>query len=700
MGGSDELGDIPTTRVTEADEEGNTTRRKKVSKAQKARGDTENPTAPEAHGKATAERAFAPKPAPSTGVKKRRKRKSIGQQSISRAKSAKLRSPLKSAYPPRKRVKPDPGEPTEATQNNGLLAGRAKESQIADAVRSDSDEPARLPETAGAFEPGIEYIEPSVENLQPEDTKYTRKRKQVSLEELPKKRVKPSSTRTKRVPKASKTQNEIVRAEDNRKAIQDTERSTEVDAVSLDHGAEGEETAAMNSAEPRNKKPKKRKRVTVGQQPNKRAKAGMPQTYKRPKAQEENSTADAPDTSQNVGKPAEFEAHSMGHGTKEQDTAATEVEKQSQKPKRRKRKSIGQQKPKKKSTDLATPKGSPSKVGRSVQLATREELNTKPKAKRGRPRVKRPLEEATREAQAKSREHVPEDERESEPREPGLKKKPQARRGRPKANPKSENNTDKPDQGASIDALEEEKEVQVPVLPEKKKRGRPRKAETSSPTSQPTKAPRTHTSRNPKLKTGPTAPRTRAPPKNTIPITIYSIRSPTPSDIEEDPLSASHPRPPKTTTNNTVNAVDVLSQICSEVLAKSSASLAEQIHSDPANQSQLKRTKQTTDLYAQELASRLLQLTTTLNANTALHSRVRAAAKEERELKKEVKRVEKEREDIRVRKEEVVKEKKKRDLEELLSGIAGAVKRGWDMQKEAQEGDAVAGMDEEADLEV
>ena len=32
--------------------------------------------------------------------------------------------------------------------------------------------------------------------------------------------------------------------------------------------------------------------------------------------------------------------------------------------------------------------------------------------------------------------------------------------------------------------------------------------------------------------------------------------------------------------------------------------------------------------------------------------------------------------------------------------MAGAMKRGWDMQKAAEEGDAVAGMDEEADLEV
>ncbi|KAM0799529.1 hypothetical protein BDR22DRAFT_822506 [Usnea florida] len=698
-GGSDELGTISTTRVIEADEEGNATKRRKVSKAQKERGDVENFTGPQAHGDGTGERAFAPKPAPGTGVKKRRKRKSIGQQSTSRAKSAKLRSPLKPAYPPLKRIKQDTAGPTEATQTNGLLAKRAKEGQIADALLLDRDESARLPETTVALEPEIENIEPSIEDRQTGNTKLTRKRKQVAVEELPRKHFKASFSRTKRAPKALKTQNETIGAEDTREAIQNTEKSTEVEAVSLDHGLEGEEAAVSNTAEPPKKKPKKRKRVTVGQQPKKTAKASMTQTHRRPKAQEEANTAGAPDTSQDVGKPAEFEADSMGHGTEEQGATVTDVKTQSQKPKRKKRKSIGQQKPKKKSMDLATPTRSASKKGRSVQLHTKDDLDKKPTAKRGRPRAKRQLEEVTRNAGAKSMEHVPEDEGEPEPRGSGLRNKPQARRGRPKANPRSENNNDKPDQGVSRDALEEEKEVQVPVLPEKKKRGRPRKAVTSSPTSQPTKAPRILTSRNVKPKAASTAPKTRAPPKNTIPITIYSIRSPTPSDIEEDPLSTTS-RPPRPTTNkNTVNAVDVLSQICSELLAQSSASLTEQIHSDP-NPTQLKRTKQTTDLYAQELASHLLQLTTTLNANTALHSRVRAAAKEERGLKKELKRLEKEREDTRVRKEEVVKEKKKRKLEELLSGIAGAVKKGWAMQKEAEEGDAVAGMNEEMDLEV
>lgn len=70
--------------------------------------------------------------------------------------------------------------------------------------------------------------------------------------------------------------------------------------------------------------------------------------------------------------------------------------------------------------------------------------------------------------------------------------------------------------------------------------------------------------------------------------------------------------------------------------------------------------------------------------------------------KKELKRLEKEREGVRVREEAAAaKEKKKRELEELLGGIAGAVKRGWDMQRDGEEEDAAAGeVEEEMNLEM
>lgn len=675
----DEFEDISTSLVTQADGEGNTTKRRKTSKPQKERGDA-TMTAAEVQGEGLGATESALSAAPSTGVKKRKKRKSIGQQSTGRAKAAKSRSPLKPARQPRKRV-PKPGF-------DGSLAKKKQEGPLIDAVLLDGSEPTRMPEVAEPLDSGIEFVEPSAEKLQQDNTQKPRKRKQVSVEELRKKCVKPGSTRTKRAPKDSQTKIEIIPAKDTLEAIQSMEKPAEVEPVSSGDVVEEQGAAAMKAAAPRHQRPEKRKRVTVGQQPKKRARASMTQAYRRPKAQGDPRPADSLEASQNTGKPAKVEADSMGYVAKEQEAAAEGVEPQPQKPKRKKRKSIGQQKPKKRSVDHATPKRTAGKPAASDQLATRDGLNNKPTAKRGRPRAKQPPEDGIKEPHVESLGHVSEEAEETQSSEPGLKSKPKARRGRPKTKPVSEDAVDELEQKAWRHAPEEEEEVQASVLPEKKKRGRPRKTNAAQPTSQTTRLTKASASRISKSKPAPTAPKTRAPPKNTIPITIYAPPSPTSSDVEEDPLSTSQPH----TTTNTINAVDVLSQLCSELLSKSSSTLAEQARSDPSstNRLNLKRTKQTTDLYAQALASRLLQLTTTLNTNTALQSRVRAAAKEERSLKKELKRLEKEKEDCRVRKEEVLKNRKRRELEELLSGIAGAVKRGWDMQKEGEEGDAVA----------
>lgn len=703
---SDVVEDLSTSRVTQADEEGVSTKKRKTSKVQKEQGDAMVSAAPEVQDDGVRTAESAPSAAPSTGVKKRKKRKSIGQQSTSRAKAAKSGSPLKPARQPRKRVpKPGLAERTEPTELDGSLAKGLQEKPLNDAVPLDGTKSVGLPEVAEPLHDGIENVEPSAEKLQQDDRQKLKERKQEQVEERPKKRVKASSTQTKCAPKATQVSNApkapqgTISAEDALEAIQSTEKSAEVEGVSLHDVNEEQGAAATKAAEPPKVKPKKRKRVTVGQQSKKRAKLGTTQANRRPKTQEETSTAAAPETSQNMGKPVEVEADSMGPSgnvAEEQEATPEEVEPQTQKPKRKKRKSIGQQKPKKKTTDLATPNTTAGKAAASGQLATRVEPNNKPTAKRGRPKANPSLEEP----QAESLGSVPEEEEGIKPSEPGLKNTPKARRGRPKAKPVSEDAVDEPDEEALRHALAEEEEVQATVLPEKKKRGRPRKADAAPPTSQPARPKKAPASRKPKAKPASTAPKASAPPQNSIPITIYGPPSPT-SGAEDDPLSTSQPHR-TTTKKNTINAVDVLSQLCTELLSKSSSTLAEQANSDPSstNKSELKRTKQTTDLYAEELAARLLQLTTTLNTNTSLQSRVRAAAKEERGLKKELKALEKEREEVRVRKEEAVKERKKRELEELLGGIAGAVKRGWDMQKDGEEGDAVAGMVEEVDVDV
>lgn len=683
---ADELEDLSTSRITQAGGKGKTTKERKGSKVPKEIGDAELSTAPD--GLETIE--AAPIAVPSTGVKKRKKRKSIGQQSTSRAKATKERIPLKPARQRRKKIsKTDLAGATEAADLDGSLEKGISKNNPVDAVPLEGGEPPHLPEVAKVSDSEVDNVEQIAESLRQEVAQKSKKRKRVHVQELPKKRVKANPAQSKRVLKAAKTQNEIGTAEEALDAVQSMNKPTEVEVGSVDATVE-EHEAASDITESRKEKPKTRKRVNVGPKPKKRVKAGITRTDAKPTDQEETSTSTAEvEATQSAEKRAEVEVDLRDLATEEQEATAVAVAAQTQKPKRKKRKSIGQQKPKRKSVDMAAPDKSATKTAASRLKTKRDGPNNKATARRGRPRITKSLQEAIDEPQGAGLRHSPPDE-EIQPSDPGLKSKPKAKRRRPKAKATPEDAADEPDEEVFQSAPEEEDEVQAPILPEKKKRGRPRKADAPHSTSQITRPTKTPLSRKPKANPLPTAPKPRAPPKNSFPITIYAPPSPTTSDAEDDPLSTSHPH----TATNTINAVDVLSQVCSELLSKSSSALAEQAAADPSasNNSELRHTQQTTDLYAQELATRLLQLTTTLNANTSLKSRVKAAAKEERGLKKELKQLEKEREEVRVRKEEVVKARKKMELEDLLSGIAGAVKRGWDMQKEGEEGDAVAGM--------
>lgn len=302
------------------------------------------------------------------------------------------------------------------------------------------------------------------------------------------------------------------------------------------------------------------------------------------------------------------------------------------KPRRKKRKSIGQQsiRPKKKATDTATP----SKTTDTKASLTKRVTD---------PKSKKPVNAAssTRPKAKTTRFPTPAEEVVPDP----------------------------------IDTADDPPEpVQAP-----KKRGRPRKNDAPqipSPTTKPSQ-PRIQKPKSTKVNT------TRKAPKNTIPITFYAPPSPSASDTDPqiDPLSNPTTRAP---TAKTINAVDVLSQTCHEMLATTNASLAEKARSLPDQRAKYTRRKKTVDIYSEELEDRLFQLTTTLNANTSLATQVREARAEERALKKEVKAVKAEREDIKLRTEEVLKAKKARELEKLLNGIKGAVRKGWEMEAAAK----------------
>ena len=386
-------------------------------------------------------------------------------------------------------------------------------------------------------------------------------------------------------------------------------------------------------------KSSKRKRKPVAAQPRKRAKPGPAKEPRVRKPKGGGPIADPePEASPTLDRYDEIEGDLAGAAMGEQDPTLEDAELEDKpKAKRKKRKSIGQQRPKRKSTDLGTPakaasnKGPPAKP--PAQVKSRQAALTKSsRTSRKTKRSSEPVEEETQ-------------------------------------------NEDDDD----LDAEEAEPEVTEPAS----RRGQSRKT-ISPPSSKPatsTKAPqpRTQNSKQPSKPTRATSPKFRAPPKNSIPIIIYGAPSPAStasnSDVFDDPLTTAAPDP----TIRTINAADVLSQICRELISKTATSLAEKADEDSARRGEWKRKRKTVEMYGEELEKRMLQLTRMVNTNTSLNTQVRAATKEERALRKEIKELEGEREVMKQRKEEVVKSKKARQLEELLSGIAGAVKRGWDM---------------------
>lgn len=406
---------------------------------------------------------------------------------------------------------------------------------------------------------------------------------------------------------------------------------------SRDFAAEAADLGPEDDREEVNPKSRKRKRVSIGQQSKKRPK---PAPAKLPKdivpeggiAVAEHMT----DASQSQDENAEDVADTANDAIEEQGTALENAEPRNrQKPKRKKRKSIGQQRPKTKSTESASvgspankkvPKGKLSGLSKTERAAS-----------------------AFNSSAAGGREPIDEDaqievESISEAAEaPAVLPKFPKQRGRPKKD-------DRPSARKPAKAVKsQQRRQQVPGLAPK-----PSKAASS---------------------------RVRGPPQNSIPITIYGPPSPASSDaklsdVENDPLSSAH----ALATAKTINPVDVLSQICREMIHKSGNSLTEKAHEDPARRGEFKRKKRTVEMYGEELNARLLQLTKTLNTNNALTTRLCDATREAKSLKKEIKAIEEEREQVEQRKEEALKAKKAKELETMLDGIASAVQKGWEMQ--------------------
>lgn len=107
---------------------------------------------------------------------------------------------------------------------------------------------------------------------------------------------------------------------------------------------------------------------------------------------------------------------------------------------------------------------------------------------------------------------------------------------------------------------------------------------------------------------------TRQPPKNTIPITVYRLSSAqVPDENEANTDSLANPPPLK---NNGVNAVDVLSQVCREIISKSSDSVRHVIEHETSKpqKAESERKRGIIEMYGEELDNRLFQLVSIVNS--------------------------------------------------------------------------------------
>ena len=544
--------DLPDATTTKDDDEGVVTKKRKLNKGKELRNDS---TAPEVQVQDSQPVELDLSVQPSSGVKRRKKRKSIGQQSM-KPKPKNKESLLQGGRQPQKRVPKSrlrlPAEPLESL--------------------------------------GIQLQQEVQETIETSDQA-----------------VRPQKRGSKR-------------------------------------GLDADGGRSIDAEEQGGTKFGKRKRKSVVAQPKKRLKSGKANGKEIQQAQEEHPYPE-PEAPPILDGNADVVPDSNGVVVEEQNTSPIHGEPRTKpKPKRRKRRSIGQQsigrqKGKRKSTSLNIPVRPASKKQSEPKPATQlENKNVETaRASRATARPRRRHRTVDDEPPVDDKgEPIPD----SEPEASDIRKRP--------AHPSKE---------------------AAPLHPKPTATSKP-----SWPRSQKPKAQRQPSSRTP-----------RPPPKNTIPITIYRPASPvsttstsTPtSDVFSDPLT-NLPQPPPS--RPTLTAPTILSQMTRELLSKTTTSLTSLAAANPDQRSALQRRKKTVEAYGAELEARLIHLTRAVGENEVLNRRVRECGKEERELRRAVGDVEGERERIRLRREEALREREKGRLERLLKGIEGVVLRGWEMQ--------------------
>ncbi|MCJ1373382.1 Mucin-21 [Loxospora ochrophaea] len=205
-------------------------------------------------------------------------------------------------------------------------------------------------------------------------------------------------------------------------------------------------------------------------------------------------------------------------------------------------------------------------------------------------------------------------------------------------------------------------------IPERKKRGRPRKSPIPAPTQE--KTPRVKRPPAPKTKR-PKASSTRPTPRVTssssVPIAIHRLA-----------------HPPNTTTSSlsplrlptAPNAADVLSQITSETLTTTTTTTT--------NPSTSTSTTHHRALYHHTLSAHLLSLSTALAHEALLRTHLRRAGKKQAALRKQLVELRREKSELMLRgdrvrgkeEREAEGDAREEELERVIRGVRGVVERG------------------------
>ena len=162
----------------------------------------------------------------------------------------------------------------------------------------------------------------------------------------------------------------------------------------------------------------------------------------------------------------------------------------------------------------------------------------------------------------------------------------------------------------------------------------------------------------------------------------------------DDPLSGPGAFPKK----KTPNAIDVLAQICREIIGKTLTTVKDNIKTQAGNKDQLlglKRKREAIETYGDELDGRLFQMATALDHNYALGVKLKHANKQKTALRDEVLDLRRQRQEmelqideVRARHEEEAREADEEyRLNTLLQDIELAVERGRTAPEESDDDD-------------